>query len=85
MGGETALLTEFPNVSLTLSNSGRVADALDCAQMENEFLRKRPAVGGEAEPELASRNELEQKVRGKIVWVIRVAEIGQGPPPASRC
>ena len=37
----------------------------DCAQMENEFLRKRLQQSEERlESELASRNELEQKVRG---------------------
>lgn len=39
---------------------------LDCAQMENEFLRKRLQQSEERlESELASRNELEQKVRGE--------------------
>lgn len=38
----------------------------DCAQMENEFLRKRLQQSEERlESELASRNELEQKVRGE--------------------
>lgn len=36
----------------------------DCAQMENEFLRKRLQQSEERlDSELASRNELEQKVR----------------------
>ena len=39
---------------------------LDCAQMENEFLRKRLQQSEERlELELASRNELEQKVKGE--------------------
>ena len=65
--GGNGPFTEFPDWPLWRSwTADEWQMRLDCAQMENEFLRKRLQQSEERlESELASRNELEQKVRGE--------------------
>ena len=65
--GGNGPFTEFPDWPLWLSwTVDEWQMRLDCAQMENEFLRKRLQQSEERlELELASRNELEQKVKGE--------------------